>query len=206
MGSFALAVEFVVAGVGQLIGAPVAETKLIEIPVSLAGWALCDGDGATVEAGVAHASRAVDVTADEATPELLYRRKDDNRRRHAGIHALYDWCYGEDPQWIYDSRSRLSTFTFDHDQWLQPELPRTGQTLLSVLDDPHLIDGPTEGLSPKALAQFADALEGVTRGELAGVLGAVPASWEVTTAHLETLGFFLEYRAPAVAARLRAMI
>jgi hypothetical protein len=89
--------EFVVGRAGALIGAPVCDVAIVEIPEELTGWEF--RPGARLEPGLAHASRAVDDA--QEVRALDYRDRDDNRRRHAGVVALYDCCWGGDDQWLY---------------------------------------------------------------------------------------------------------
>lgn len=50
------------------------------------------------------------------------------------------------------------------------------------------------------------ALEKINRDALVNILCGVPASWPVSNDDLEALGWFLEYRAPSVASRIRALV
>ena len=54
-----------------------------------------------------------------------------------------------------------------------------------------------------AVNELVNRLEGLERGELAFALSAIPRAWPVTTDELESVGFFLEVRAPRVAERLK---
>ncbi len=49
-----------------------------------------------LQPGIAHASVALGH-AIECRQYLSDRAKDDNTRRHVGVYALYDWCFGDDP-------------------------------------------------------------------------------------------------------------
>ena len=82
--------EHIVGRAGALIDAPVCEVSLVRIPEELAGWEF--RPGARLQAGFAHASLAVE-DALEVVGKLNYRERDDNRRRHVGVFALYDWCW-----------------------------------------------------------------------------------------------------------------
>ena len=102
--------EHIVARAGALIGAPVCEVAIAQIPDEIVGWEFRAGAG--LQAGFAHASLAVDDAHEART--LDHRERDDNRRRQAGIFALYDWCWGGDDQWLYSESADRAVFSHDH--------------------------------------------------------------------------------------------
>lgn len=127
---------------------------------------------------------------------LEYRQRDDSQRRHAGVLALYDWCWGGDDQWLYCETDDRKLYSHDHG-WYLPEVgPDWSEaSLLGHVDTPHTLHGPSNDLDQTALRQLAERLEPVTREELAAMLQGVPVSWSASDAELEALGFFLERRA-----------
>ncbi len=200
-----LAVEQIVAQAGRLIGAPVCETSLIRVPAVLAGWTPRPGFPA-LEAGLAHASLALEH-AEETRPYLAARAEDSNAVRHVGVYALYDWCMGWDPQWLLDLDGEKAVWSHDHGLYFPPA-GRAGwamEDLTGRADQECLLADPKDGLSAEETKRVAGALEQVTRPALAEVMCSVPASWPVTDTDLEDLGWFLEHRAPAVAARVRSL-
>jgi hypothetical protein len=156
--------------------------------------------------GLAHASQALDHV-EERRDNLVQRSRDHNRVRHVGIHALYDWCYGDDPQWLHDRDDDWATYSHDHGLYLPPNLGSVSiEHLRAAVDEPNPLQDDPHGLSAEAVEAVADALGKIDRDALVNILRAVPASWPVTDDALATLGWFLEYRAPAVAKRIRALI
>lgn len=194
--------EYLVASAGHLIGAPVCEVAIVAIPEEIAGWEF--RPGAHLEPGFAHASLAVEDALEARS--LDERARDDNRRRHAGVYALYDWCWGGDDQWLYCESDDRKVYSHDHG-WYLPEIgPSWNEdSLLAHVDEPHQAHYPTEGLDAEELATLATRLRAPLRHPLVGLLETVPESWPVADEDLEALGFFLERRAPAVAARLDTM-
>jgi hypothetical protein len=193
--------ENIVGRVGALINAPVCEVAAVSIPEELAGWEF--RPGAKLEAGVAHASLAVDDA--QELRQLEYRDRDDNRRRHAGVFALYDWCWGADDQWLHCESDDRKVYSHDHGMYLPDGPAWTEATLLTVVDQAHPLGHTASGVDADALNAFADRLDAIGREEIAEVMSSVPASWPASDGELATVGFFLERRAPAVAARLRAL-
>ncbi|MFI0417632.1 hypothetical protein [Spongiactinospora sp. 9N601] len=124
-----------------------------------------------------------------------------------GVYALYDWCYGDDPQWLYDRDQDRCIYSHDHGLYLPPHTGTIDAGILEqCVDEPNPLPDAADGLDVEAVASVATALERIQRGALAKVLCAVPASWPVTDEALATLGWFLEHRAYAVADRLRALV
>jgi hypothetical protein len=144
---------------------------------------------------------------EQGRPSLVARDQDDNRVRHVGIYALFDWCWGTDAQWLYDLDNDRTIYSHDHGLYFPPA-GRGGWTepdLTHNLDVPSELPDSASGLSREAIEARAVSLEAVTREGLIAVMNSVPAGWPVDDGELEALGWFLEHRAPAVAARLRAL-
>ncbi len=197
--------EQIVARCGALIGAPVCTVALIEIPASLSGIV----SGVRVKAGVAHGSLEVPDTIPSYS--LDYRDQDNNRTRHAGVLALVDWCWGGDLQWLFQETDRR-TYSHDHGFYF-PGGPDWHESPQAVQQQADQAPPPSDclklwqaglGMRPIALTTFASKLESVTTEQIARVLNAVPSEWPVEAYDLDLIGYFLERRAPQVAARLRA--
>lgn len=202
-GGKVIVTESVVGQAGALLGAPVCEVAVVEIPAEIAGWEFRPGAG--LEPGFAHGSLAVDNVQEARA--LEYRERDDNQRRHAGVLALYDWCWGGDDQWLYCETDDRKLYSHDHG-WYLPEVgPSWSEaTLTAHVDDPHPLAAPSSDLDQAELRDLVETLEAITRAELVAMLRTVPASWPASDAELEALGYFLERRAPAVAGRMRTLM
>jgi len=192
--------EHLIACAGRLIGAPTCQAAVIEIPAEVAGWEF--RPGLYLEAGLAHASLAVDDVQEART--LDYRERNDNQRRHAGVYAIYDWCWGGDEQWLYCETADRKLYSHDHGFYLPETGPDwTKETLLARVNEPHQFPHTANGVDAASLHDLAIRLDSVSQEELVVLLKGVPASWSVLDAELETLGYFLQARAPGVAQRLR---
>jgi hypothetical protein len=139
---------------------------------------------------------------------LASRSNDDNRRRHVGVYALYDWCFGADQQWLYDLDDDRALYSHDHGLYFPP--PGSGSwtrdELVAHAREPHqLSDSPTD-LAADAVEDVATAVEAVTRADLVKIMSSIPASWPVSNDDLEALGWFLEHRAAGVADRVRKLV
>jgi hypothetical protein len=195
--------EMVVARAGRLIGASTCETVIMRVPPDFQGEPL--KNGITISSGVVHASVAI-KNCNEVKADLPERAADDNRRRHVGLCALYDWCMGQDQQWLLDVDDSNATYSHDHGHYL----PGGGgswsiDALVANVDQAHPAPGDLTGLSQAAITETASALRAVDRDSLRALLQAAPLSWAVTNEQLECLGWFLERRAPAVAGRIEQL-
>lgn len=194
--------EFLVGKLGALIGAPVCEVAVIGIGPEVAGWefrhgyALVTGFGS----GSKLVADAVELSGLES------RERDDNRRRHAGVFALYDWCWGGDDQWLYSETADRMVYSHDHG-WYFPDTGNdwSTATLLANVNNDHPAGHSVANLDKTEVIRLADRLDAVTPVEIAQILQMVPPTWPVTDAELDTLGYFLEERASAVAGRLRVL-
>lgn len=202
-GAQILVTEYLVSQVGALIGAPVCTVRPIEIPADLDGFRVVNGP--ELHTGIGSASQAIpDVV--EMRPQLLYRNEDDNARRHAGVFALFDWCWGDDQQWLAVETDEHRLYSHDHGYYFPPGGQNwTAADLTANVDQPHELALPPDGLNVDELGRLADALDAVAADDLAAILESVPEEWPVPDEDLEALGDYLQKRAPGVASRLRAL-
>lgn len=193
--------EYIVSAVGQLIAAPVCDVRPIRIGPEFVGIRL--PSGLELVEGVGSASIAIPDAMQEG--DLSHRDRGDNARRHAGIFALHDWCWGGDSQWLRRVTDDDKFFSHDHGHYF-PQGPNWNEAaLLANVDTPWELAKDTAGLELAEINRLASTLESVTHAQLRDVLVSVPAEWGIPDDELEAVGFFLERRAPAVAGRMRAI-
>jgi hypothetical protein len=191
--------EAVVGMVGRLIDAPVCETTIVQLPPEISGWEF--RPGSVIEPGFAHASQNVSGVQEDRS--LLFRDRDDNSKRHVGVIALYDWCWGGDDQWLYAEPKDRQIYSHDHGWYLPETGPNwSAATLEARVDEEHLPMWKTNGLDEAEVSRIAAALRGLTRQAIAAALAGIPTSWPVTDLELESAGWFLECRSGAVADRM----
>ena len=194
--------EAIVAAVGALIDAPVCDSAIVFLPPEIEGWEF--RPGSKIERGYAHASRAVTDAVEDRS--LRHRERDDNAQRHVGAFAIYDWCWGGDEQWLYAEPEDRKLYSHDHGWYL----PETGPTwdveaLVNRVGEPHKASWSPKGLDSAEIAACAERLQTPKHDELVATLSGIPKSWPVSDLELERVGWFLESRAPEVAARLESM-
>jgi hypothetical protein len=194
--------EQIVARLATLIGAPACACTLVDVS-ALAGWEFKQGSGRLIEPGWAHGSLAVDPAIE--TRALDHRNDDDNRRRHAGIHALCDWLAGGDLQWLRAVDQENAYYSHDHGFYLTGPA-WTEATLAAARDAPFASSLATERLDRDELGRLAGALEAITRQEIESELSKLPAEWPVSDQELEAVVDFALARREPVATRLRGLV
>lgn len=195
--------EQLVGRAGALVCNTCCSVETMYIPKSLEGWDF--RGGRTLVRGFAHASLAL-ANAVEAPGVPAERQNDNNAVRHVGYFALYDWCWGSDPQGLLAIDENRAYYSHDHGLFLPPEGSVTWSIgdLLAQAETAHEFGGDSAGLDQTEIKRVATRLENVTRNEILGIVSNIPRSWPVTNQELDHVGAFLEFRAPRVAQRLRA--
>ena len=192
--------EQIVGRAGVLIGAPTCEVRTAAVPQAIQGWEFRPGH--SLEPGIAHACLEVE-NAVEVRQRLERRNDDDNASRHVYIMALFDWCFGDDAQWLSALDDNGKFYSHDHGWYLPPNGPNlTEAAMRAEVDRAHELTDPGDGIVDEDVLAAADSLRAVSRDDLLEVLTAIPQQWSVSNADLERVGSFLEARAPAAADRL----
>ncbi|WIE71601.1 HipA family kinase [Curtobacterium sp. MCJR17_020] len=198
-GARSLIAERVVAGIGELIGAPVPDTALMAIPDDLR---FEFKPGIRTNGGLGHGSLNVQPVVN-STDWGRFAPDDHNRERTASILGLWDLCLGFDEQWVHQSDEDNQIFTVDHgfwfgggSDWTIADLQRVGTNAWDQDLDPGIA-------SAVALRDAADRIDTLTLDMLRGVVDTVPVEWDTTPAELSELASILFVRAEGVAARLR---
>jgi hypothetical protein len=193
--------EQIVSAAGALIKAPVRPTALIEIPLEVAGWQY--GETERLRPGVAHGS--LHLESADLTDLMLYQQLDDNANRQPALLGLWDWCLGEDEQWLYDLADARSIWTFDHGLWIGGGFDWDANSIARTVDTPWSWPLPVIGMNPTAFHQVADTLEGVSVSQIVDVIRVVPLEWGIPDSDLEAVGWMLYRRREPVAMRLRQL-
>lgn len=173
-----LANEFISAGLGKLIGAPVWDSCLIEIPegVSIPGRSGSRRTVDTLAPGIGWASKHLPLRITGS--DLRFRDKADNMRRFVSLMALFDWCSGEAPGYIYGPdrlevyhRSGGAFLNSDREGLLPPFVYADwGMANRAQLREMVRFDGDE-------IDRVADRLCGLSVFDIGSVIAAVPRPW-----------------------------
>lgn len=192
--------EHIVGRMGELMGAPVCRVAVVEIPPDLEGEEYTSGR--QLQAGLTHASLEVSGT-ENRKKSLRYPTADDNACRHVAILALYDWCWGNDAQWLYSAPRDHAVYSHDHGHYFPGGPNWTTEKLQATVDVPHELPTDVE-LDANEAERIASRIEGLDPAQIVKVLEGIPTMWPAENGELEVVGWFLERRTAPVAERLRA--
>lgn len=193
-----LAAEVVVHGIGNLLGAPVCETALIDIPATM-NWLFTPQH--RLNGGIGHASLNLRnaLVSEEWT---TYSALDHNRERQAILLGLWDLCMGGDPQWLHDVAAEYSIWSFDHGFWLGGDGDCSAHSLQQLGSTPWQYDLELGIASARALRIASVAVGSIDRMALHAVTDQVPVEWGIPRSELAALADILFVRAEGVAQRL----
>lgn len=194
-----LIAEQVVAHIGYLIGAPVRPVTLVNIPPAMDGWSY--GDGLRVRPGVAHASLHLESNSLERDI-LEFVKRDHNAERQPRFIALWEWCVGEDEQWLYDLTADHEVWSFDHGYWLGGGGQWTPRDLKGQVSLTNSWTDSVRGMSSSAFVDVANRVRALHVHDIASAVASVPVEWNVPDVDLGVIVEWLDLRRPALFHRL----
>lgn len=198
-----LMAERVVEALARKLDAPMRPSVLVEVPEHLIHDPRLLGSGN--QAGVAHGSLLLESSEVKNVLDCVGR--DGNNVRQPRFIALWELCFGEDEQWLYDRDNEEQVWSFDHGYWItggEPE-PLTAMDLEVTLRSWKPWEGSVKGMHPGAFLEVADRLEGLAVTDFIDAVASVPVAWGVSDDLLESLAWWLHQRRMHVAARMRAL-
>lgn len=198
-----LMAERVVEAVARKLDAPMRRSVLVEVPEHLTHDPRLVGSGN--EPGLAHGSLLLESCEVKNVLDCVGR--DGNSDRQPRFIALWELCFGEDEQWLYDRDSDEQVWSFDHGYWItggEPE-PLTVRDLEVTLRGWKPWGGSVKGMDPAAFLDVASRLEALTVSDFIDVVASVPVAWGVSDDLLESLAWWLHHRRMHVAGRMRTL-
>ena len=156
-----------------------------------------------LEEGWAHGARAVEGAVE--THQLDHRSDDSNAVRQAGFFAMYDWLLGGDPQWLYAPGEKNAYYQHDCGHYFPAPPDWTPEGLRGAMAQPNPLGQSSEGLDQAELARLANALDALTRQEIADALANMDTIWPIDAAHVDAVVDVADGRRSEVATRLRTL-
>ncbi|NQD89424.1 hypothetical protein HP499_16690 [Paenarthrobacter sp. CM16] len=198
-----LIAERVVEALARKLDAPMRPSILVNVPEALTHDPRLVGSG--IQAGVAHGSLILDNCLEKNVLDSVTR--DGNRTRQPRFIALWELCYGEDEQWLYDRQNEEQVWSYDHGHWItggEPE-PLTAKDLELTVTSWKPWKGPLKGMDPGAFVEMFERIEALSVTDLIDVVASVPLAWGVPDELLESLAWWFYMRRTHAAARMRQL-
>ena len=148
---------------------------IIEITADHAGWEFRP-PGTYAEAGFANGSHEVPGAAEENSLTSRTVGTMTTNIRQAGISALYDWCHGSDPQWLYQANDDHHVWSHDHGHYF-PGGPDSGLNSRSTTRSPPrtITTRRRRVCDPSSPDTIAHTLQTFTMAHGLPILGSAPA-------------------------------
>ena len=172
--------DHVIARLGSLIEAPVAEVALINIPQSLIDINADRGSQmGHISACVAHGSKLFPNVSDRVDG-FAHVGDGDNKLRFATIGVLHSWACCSDRQFIYQTEAPYRVYSVDHGHFFPGGPNWTQATLRNAAPVAVAHDLITAcGLTSFELAGVGARLNQVSEDDLATILASPPNEWDV---------------------------
>ena len=200
-GAQSLVHEWVVARIGQLLGAPVCTPELVEVHSAVVHGQT--GNGVPFPPGVYFGSRQQTGVETQVVDHV---RDDGNPHRFARLLALWELCLGQDAQYLYCHADEEQVWSLDHGMWFNSlESPWTPRELATWTDTRwDLPPGKLAGISGSELRDVAVSVSLITESDVTVILAEIPLDWNVRDDELQSLGEFILARRHVVARSLVA--
>jgi hypothetical protein len=170
--------EQVVGHLGKIIGAPVGDVRIVEVPRELIA---INGEMSHMQPGVSHGSLSLLPEVVEDRQGIAHYDLPANRLRFALLAVLYGWVQSSDEQYFYRKSPPHLVYSFDHGHffcggpgWTLEQLSHAGraQPCASIMS--------TCAISSDELTEALKALDAVTAPLMAEAVSAPPEPWSIT--------------------------
>lgn len=175
---------------GRLIGAPVPEVGLVDVPKELIE---AEDELRGMSPGIGHASVLLEGVGEKLGYD--YTNTKQNRKRFASLAILFGWMVGGDQQFLYSDSEPHLVHSVDHGhflpggpKWSIPSPPWAGP----AEPDPKTVKQCS--LTEAELHEAALSLLKTGRKHIAEAIVAIPSQWGVPIEEKVRLGAFLETR------------
>jgi hypothetical protein len=191
-----LIADHVVGRLAEIVGAPVPDVQLVDVPDVLIG------PGSYLEhfeAGIGHGSTYVPDCRDWRHVE--HAREPGNPERFAALAVLFGWTDAGDQQFLYSKVPPQHVWSTDHGEFFTGSSEWTIETLdtsLTATLDPLIIAGA--GPPRELLLEAIDRLRLATDAVIARVVAIPPDAWGITLDERVGLAEYLARRRDAILA------
>ena len=184
--------EQVVAHLGRLLGAPIPETAIVDVPEILTR----SPEMAHMVPGACHGSLRILGCTDRMG---IANVNEDNRPRFAALSVLYCWTQSSDDQFIYENAPPHLAYSVDHGHFF-PGGPSWSFETLAACGEAASVDvfNPC-GLQLTNYEDAINRLQAIDWRQIGDAVSAAPSEWGVIMPEREAVADFLYRRIPKVA-------
>jgi hypothetical protein len=185
----------IVARLGRLIGAPVADVGLIDIPKQLIDL----NPERNTQMGhvipcIAHGSRCFENVS-ERVDAFSHVSDDDNKSRFAAAGVLQAWVVASDRQFIYETVDPFRVYSVDHGHYFPHGPDWTTAHLTNAAPAAVAADLKNAcALSQSDIAEVCVKLNTVSETDIGTILAIPPDTWDVPLPDRIALAEFLWMR------------
>lgn len=180
--------EQIVARLGKIMGAPVAEARIVEISSDLIE---IEPQFDYLTPGTAHGTLFIKDCFDDRDV-MKYREQIKNRSRFALLSVLYGWISAQDHQFIYHKTQPNLVYSVDHGaffpnglQWTEDDLRTAPKAKIDSLLSSRC------RLTEDELQEALEKLEMVTEDDIIRVVAVPPQEWRFTMEERVTMVEYL---------------
>lgn len=170
----------IIARLGQAMGAPVAEPRIVEIDEELVD----DPEFSYLTPGTAHGVIFIPDCSDDREP-VQYIKQPENRSRFALLAVLYGWVKAHDQQFIYKTARPNLVFSVDHGHFFPSGPNWTIATLRDTLKQTP--QPPADELlsskckfSNEEIVTALEHLQAITEQKIIQAVASPPKQWQIT--------------------------
>lgn len=167
----------IVARLGQALGAPVAEPRIVEISAELLELGPAFD---YLKPGTAHGVVFIPDCSDDRE-YIKYTQEPRNRSKFALLAVLYGWVYAQDHQLIYTKKMPHDVFSVDHGFFFYLGPNWSIQSLAKA--PPANLDSQIANkakFTPEELQPAFGALASINEEMIVKAIASVPLDWEIT--------------------------
>jgi hypothetical protein len=182
--------DHIVAHLGQALGAPTGEPRLVDVPAELVA---AEPQIAHFVPSVGHGTLFVDGCTDRQW--LSHMSVPENRPRFARLATLYGWAVASDHQLIYMNSPPHLVFSVDHGHFF-PGSTNWNAAQLDAAPNATLDGNIVQGcqLTPDEIREAGNMLLAIRLLEIADAVASPLEAWGVTAAERFALLTFLVRR------------
>ncbi len=193
-----LITDHVVGRLGQVMGAPVSQVSVVDLPAQLVE---AEPQLHHMPYGLSHGSLWIPDCSERSS--FTYKDVPENRTRFALLAVLYGWVFPGDHQFIYQNDPPHMVYSVDHGHFF-PCGPNWSSASLLAADTarPDIIIASEMQFQRSEMQDAYQNLSSVAPDDIAEAVAAPPSEWGISMEERVVIADYLEKRRDALLASL----